>query len=314
MFLNISVMGFYSTKFSPAYRLRIFLLITPLMVTFFFNLSKPLATNSPLETNQIRFDIPITYNTQTSKWVKYFQTNGRRWFQIWLDRSAKYIPHIHRLLDQQGLPRDLVYLAMIESGFSAKAISSASAVGYWQFILPTAKRYGLRHSWWIDERKDIIKSTWAASRYLSDLKKKFGSWYLAAAGYNMGETRLRKLIRQHKTRNFWILSRKKNFPKETKDYIPKLIAATIIAKAPRLYGFRAPKGKPLQYNYFYVPGGTDLFKLARHLKVSRKSLLRLNPELLHGIVPKHVVSHRIRIPLGSAKKVSMFVQKKSKTF
>ena len=130
----------------------------------------------------------------------------------------------------------------------------------------------------------------------------------------MGETRLRKLIRRHKTRNFWTLSRKKNFPKETKDYIPKLIAATIIAKAPRLYGFRAPKGKPLQYNYFYVPGGTDLFKLARHLKISRKSLLRLNPELLHGIVPKHVVSHRIRIPLGSARKVAMFVQKKSQTF
>src|SRR5690606_25061797 len=107
----------------------------------------------------------------------------RKWFQVWLDRSEKYMPHIHRLLDQQGLPKDLSYLAMIESGYSSQAVSTASAVGYWQFILPTAQRYGLKHNWWIDERKDIIKSTWAASRYLSDLKKQFGSWYLAASGY-----------------------------------------------------------------------------------------------------------------------------------
>lgn len=300
-------MRFFLKKFSSLFW-HIFLIIPLIGLVFLINPSKSYGAQKPLEVDQIRFDIPITYNSQTSKWVKYFQTDGRRWFQIWLDRSAKYIPHIHRLLDQQGLPRDLVYLAMIESGFSAKAISSASAVGYWQFILPTAKMYGLRYSWWIDERRDIIKSTWAASRYLSDLKKKFGSWYLAAAGYNMGETRLRRLIKRYKTRNFWILSSKKRFPQETKDYIPKLIAATIIAKAPRLYGFRSPRGKPLKYSYFYVPGGTDLFKLARHLQIPRKSLLRLNPELLHGIIPKHVVSHRIRIPLGSAKKVSLFVQ------
>lgn len=255
----------------------------------------------------LKFDIPITYNAKVSKWVKYFQTTGKTWFQVWLDRSQNYISHIHRLLDQQGLPRDLGYLAMIESGYSSQAVSTADAVGYWQFILPTAKRYGLRHSWWIDERKDIIKSTWAASKYLSDLKKQFGSWYLAAAAYNMGETRLNNLIKKYNTRDYWILSQKKGFPKETQDYIPKLIAATMIAKAPKLYGFRTPKGKPLEYNYFYVPGGTDLFRLAEHLGVNRKDVLQLNPELVHGIVPKHVQSHRIRIPLGSAKKVAKYL-------
>lgn len=256
----------------------------------------------------LRFDIPIVYNAKVSKWVKYFQTSGKKWFQVWLDRSEKYMPHIHRLLDQQGLPRDLSYLAMIESGFSSQAVSTADAVGYWQFILPTAQRYGLQHSWWIDERRDIIKSTWAASKYLSDLKKIFGSWYLAASGYNMGETRLKKLILKHNTKDFWILSQKKDFPKETSDYVPKLIAATMISKAPKLYGFRASNGKPLSYNYFYVPGGTDLFRLAEYLQMNRKEITSLNPELIHGIVPKHVTSHRIRIPQGSAKKVAVYLK------
>lgn len=257
----------------------------------------------------LRFDIPITYNAKVSQWVKYFQTRGKKWFQVWLDRSEKYIPHIHRLLDQQGLPRDLCYLAMVESGFSSQAVSTADAVGYWQFILPTAKRYGLKHNWWIDERRDIIKSTWAASRYLSDLKKQFGSWYLAASAYNMGETRLKKLILKYRTTDYWVLSQKKDFPKETRDYIPKLIAATMISKAPKLYGFTKPKSKPLEYNYTYVPGGTDLFRLAEHLEVSRSELTQLNPELIHGIVPKQVQSHRIRIPMGSAKKVAGYLKK-----
>lgn len=269
---------------------------------------------NPYASKNIRFDIPMTYNAKVSKWVKYFQRTGRKWFQVWLDRSQTYLPHIHRLLDQQGLPRDLSYLAMIESGYSSQAVSTADAVGYWQFILPTAQRYGLKQSWWIDERRDIIKSTWAASRYLSDLKKQFGSWYLAASAYNMGETRLKNLILKHKTNDYWILSQKSDFPKETREYIPKLIAATMIAKAPRLYGFRTPKTIPLEYNYFYVPGGTDLFRLAQHLQVDRKTLMKLNPELVHGFVPKQINSHRIKIPTGTAKKVAQFINLNSKSF
>ncbi len=270
----------------------------------------PASIQSSSQSDQsLRFDIPITYNSKVSKWVNYFQNRGKKWFQVWLDRSDKYIPHIHRLLDQQGLPRDLCYLAMVESGFSSQAVSTADAVGYWQFILPTAQRYGLKHNWWIDERRDIIKSTWAASRYLSDLKKQFGSWYLAASAYNMGETRLKKLILKHNSKDFWILSQKNDFPKETRDYVPKLIAATMIAKAPKLYGFKKSNGKALEYNYTYVPGGTDLFRLAEHLGANRLDIMQLNPELVHGIVPKQVSSHRIRIPIGSAKKVAGFLRK-----
>lgn len=300
------------------------ILYTIILVLFIFssNLSlantpsfnKTTATKLSSSPNSISFDIPITYNSHVSKWVRYFQGKGRKWFQVWLDRSKIYMPHIHRLLDRRNLPRDLAYLAMIESGYSAKAISSASAVGYWQFILPTAKRYGLKHSWWIDERRDIIKSTWAASQYLNDLNNEFQSWYLAASAYNMGETRLRRLIKKHNTRDFWALSQKYDFPKETRDYIPKLIAATMIAKAPNLYGFKAPKGKVLEYNYFYVPGGTDLFRLAEHLGIERAQMLKLNPELLHGLVPAEVSSHRIRIPVGMAKQVASFVNVRNLSF
>ncbi len=284
------------------------LIFTLLLFSLISNASVPKRDN---EIKTVRFDIPITYNAKVSKWVKYFQTRGKKWFQVWLNRSEMYIPHINRLLDQQGLPRDLGYLAMIESGYSAQAVSSADAVGFWQFILPTAQKFGLQYSWWIDERKDIIKSTWAASKYLSHLKKLFGSWYLAASGYNMGETRLRKLIKRHNSSDFWILSQKKDFPEETRDYVPKLIAATMIAKAPKLYGFKRPNGKKLEYNYHYVPGGTDLFRLAEHLKIDRKDITKLNPELIHGMVPKHVPSHRIRIPMGSAKKVAKYLRREN---
>ncbi|MCB0361682.1 MAG: murein transglycosylase, partial [Bdellovibrionales bacterium] len=141
----------------------------------------------------------------------------------------------------------------------------------------------------------------------------FDSWYLTAAAYNMGEGRMRRLIRTHKTRNFWVLSKKKDFPAETREYIPKLIAAMLIAKNPRLYGFSELQPmSPYTYEYFSVPGGTDLFQLARHLKVGKKELKILNPELVHGFVPSFVKSHRIRIPKGTTTHVSRFVRIQAK--
>ncbi|RME18581.1 MAG: murein transglycosylase [Bdellovibrio sp.] len=257
------------------------------------------------------FDIPVTYNSKVKNWIQYFQTYARKDFKIWLERSSKYLPLIKYTLKQKGLPQDLAYLAMIESGFSSRAVSHASAVGYWQFIKATAQRYGLKISWWIDERRDFQKSTLAAARYLADLYKMFRSWYLAAAAYNMGENRLKRLIRKYKTKNFWVLSRKRDFPTETKNYIPKLIAALLIAKAPRLYGFHHIRPHaPYRYEYFYAPGGTDLVNLSRFLGIPYKKIKRLNPELIHGFIPKYVSSHRIRIPKGYSKLVSKYVSLK----
>jgi membrane-bound lytic murein transglycosylase D len=256
------------------------------------------------------FDIPVTYNTKVKWWINYFQTDGRRWFKTWLERSHAYLPQMQRVLAARDMPQDLAFVAMIESGFSSQATSSADAVGYWQFIAPTANRYGLKTTWWLDERRDFSKSTGAAARYLGDLFKQFGSWYLCAAAYNMGEGRMQRLVNRYHTHNYWILSKRGDFPEETKQYIPKLLAAMLIAKAPKLYGFHELNLKePYSFDYFSVPGGTDLLNLAHFIGVSGAQLTQLNPELLHGFIPRFVSTHRIRIPKGMQSRVSQFIRK-----
>lgn len=255
------------------------------------------------------FDIPVTYNQKVRYWINYFQGPGKKWFRTWIERSNAYLPLMQASLAKQNLPQDLAYVAMIESGFSPHAISSASAVGYWQFIQTTANRYGLKTNWWIDERRDHQKSTYAAGKYLGDLYRMFGSWYLTAAAYNMGEGRTNRLIKKYGTKNFWELSNQRDFPSETRDYIPKLLAAVLISKAPKLYGFHNLQLKdPYSYDYFHVPGGTDLMNLAQYLKIDHKTLERLNPELLKGFVPSFVDSHRIRIPKGMSSKASSYLR------
>jgi membrane-bound lytic murein transglycosylase D len=255
------------------------------------------------------FDIPITYNTKVKWWINYFQTTGRKWFRTWLERSSAIMPMMKKTMAQKGMPQDLAYVAMIESGFSAGAVSTAEAVGYWQFITPTANRYGLRTNWWLDERRDFSKSTTAAARYLGDLFRQFGSWYLTAAAYNMGEGRTQKLVNKYKTKNYWILSKRADFPDETRQYIPKLLAAMLIAKAPKLYGFHELNlQEPYSYESFTVPGGTDLYNMARFMGVNSARILQLNPELVRGFVPASVSSHRIRIPKGYTSKASAFVR------
>ena len=272
--------------------------------------SQAATTTSTLTTpNRLSFDIPVTYNSKVKWWIQNFQGNGRKWFKTWLERSNAYLPHMQNLLAAKGMPQDLAYIAMIESGFSAHATSHMEAVGYWQFITPTANTYGLETNWWLDERRDFLKSTQAAAKYLSDLFRMFNNWYLAACAYNMGENRLKKLIERHGTKDFWTLSKMEGFPQETREYVPKLLATVLISKSPKLYGFSDLNLKaPYRYEYFQIPGGTDLHDLADFLKVEPKDLLTLNPELLKGFVPSSVKSHRIRIPLGRTASVSKYVR------
>lgn len=253
------------------------------------------------------FDIPITYNDRVQGWIRYFQTSGRAGFQKWLARSTRYSPYIQKELGRAGLPKDIMYTAMIESGFSPVAESQAAAVGIWQFIKPTGERYGLKINWWLDERRNFVKSTQAAIRYKKDLYGMFGSWYLVAASYNCGETRVVNLIRKYGTKNFWEMARLGVLPKETMDYVPKIIAATLIAKAPGLYGFRNIEYQvPFEFDTALVPGGTDLFNLAQFLGVSPNYLKELNPDLLHGFIPPNINSHVIKIPKGSTKLVTQY--------
>lgn len=255
------------------------------------------------------FDLPVTYNKQVGSWISYFQTRGQKWFREWLERASRYMPFIQKELERAGLPTDLAYMVMIESGFSTSATSHADAVGPWQFIESTGNRYGLSKSWWLDERRDLRKATLAAIRYIQDLHQEFGSWYLVAASYNMGENGLRRQIQKHKTRDYWELIRRNALPKETQEYVPKILAAMLISKAPNLYGFRELERRtPLEYELMYVPGGTDMGLMADHLGLTRKSLRDLNAELILGYVPRQIEKHLVRVPKGSTTLVAEYLQ------
>lgn len=257
-------------------------------------------------------DVPLEVNPKVQYWIKVFQKNEKNYFNSWLIKSEEKLPKIKALLKKQKLPTDLAYLSIIESGLNPKAVSSANAVGYWQFMGPTALSFGLKINWWLDERHDLVKSTWAAGRYLKKLYGMFGNWYLSLSAYNMGETRLKGLIKRHKTKDFWTLSKKKGFPTETREYVPKFLAASLIVKNPLYYGFTPPTStqkKP--YSYQFVPGGTDLFELSRKFDVSAEDLKKLNPELKRYYIPKTVSSHRIRVPNDFRQKVSLYLSKNS---
>ena len=267
------------------------------------------------KTDHFIFDLPVTYNKKVSYWISYFQVRGKNFFRDWLEKSTKYMPLLQSELKKAGLPTDLAYMVMIESGFSTQAVSSAQAVGPWQFIQSTGTTYGLQKNWWLDERRDIKKSTQAAIRYLKDLNQEFGSWYLVAASYNMGENGLRRQIKKYGTRDYWELVKKGALPQETQDYVPKILAAMMIAKAPNLYGFRDIDAQfPLQYEMVFAPPGTDIDQLADHLSVTRKSMRELNAELFLGYIPKTAMGHYVHIPLGSLSVAREFFRDQNKKF
>jgi len=196
--------------------------------------------------HQANFNMPIQMNKQVRAYLTYFSTERKKIIGLQLARSTRYLPMIKEIFQEYGLPEDLAYLAMIESGFNPNARSSAGACGLWQFIKPTGQRYGLVINDQVDERRNPEKSTRAAARYLRDLYKQFGSWYLAAASYNCGERRVQQKLTKSSHRNFWELSANQCLPTETKNYVPQMIAAIIIAKNPQKFGFtNVPYQKPM---------------------------------------------------------------------
>jgi membrane-bound lytic murein transglycosylase D len=256
------------------------------------------------------FDIPITINGKVEQWVKYYQTRGRKVFSRWLARSRKYIPLMKELLGEKGLPEDLVYLALIESGYNPRAYSRRKAMGLWQFRYHTGKRYGLRVNWWIDERRDPVKSTVAAARYLKDLYDRFECWYLAAAGYNAGEGKISRAIKRYKTEDFWELTKYPYLKRETKNFIPKMIAAAVIAKNPEDYGFSdISYEEPIRFETVRVNAATDLRVIAKASESTYKELKRLNPELRRWCTPPNFPDYELKLPYG---KKEVFVRNFSK--
>ena len=236
------------------------------------------------------------------KFIQYFQTRGRKKFELYLSRSGRYVGMMQKILARYGLPEDLVYVALIESGFSPKAYSVAKAAGPWQFISATGRRYGLRIDWWADERRDAEKSTHAAASYLRDLYGMFESWPLAAAAYNAGEGKIQKAVIRYKSDDFSELIRHRYLKQETKDYVPKMLAALTIAKDPDKYGFGdVAYEAPLDLRVVTVPGGTDLAAVARLLEVPVESIHDWNPELRRFCTPPNRETYDLRLSVDAAR-------------
>lgn len=246
------------------------------------------------------FDIPIVINDDVIRWMDYFTGRGRKYYAKWLNRSSRYRPMMYRKLDEAGMPRDLVYLSMIESGYATHAYSRAAAVGLWQFITPTAKEWGMRVDWWVDDRRDPEMATDAAIRFLGHLNNKYGHWYLAWAAYNGGPGRVNRAIKKHGTKDFWELVERDGFAAETDNYVPKLIAAAIIGHDPAAYGFTDIDPEPeLVYDEVLVGPNIGLDVLARCAGMSPSEFQALNPHLRRWALPPDGKDFRLRVPVGT---------------
>jgi membrane-bound lytic murein transglycosylase D len=246
-----------------------------------------------------KYDIPVELNDAVVAYIRFFQTDAREHFSKWLGRSTRYIPMMRGVLERERIPLDTVYLAMIESGFSAYAYSFAKAAGPWQFVVGTSKRYGLLTDFWVDERRDPYKATVAAAKYLKDLRERFhGNWYLAWAGYNAGEGKISRAIRKEKTTDFWrMMGKGRTLRAETKQYVPKLIAAALIAKHPERFGFHVDYQEPVESEQVRVPDATDLHVLANAAGISFEEFRDLNPELRRFCTPPG--GWTIKLPKGT---------------
>jgi membrane-bound lytic murein transglycosylase D len=257
---------------------------------------------------EISFDFPVVKNDKVLYYVDYFSGPAQKVFKRWLERSARYLPMMQKTFAEEGLPQDLVYLAMIESGFNNRAYSWAHAAGPWQFIEGTGRLYGLDNDWWRDERRDPVKATRAAARHLKDLYNCFeGDWYLAVAAYNAGSGKIGRAVEMYGTRDFWQLSHGSYLQPETKNYLPKLLAALLIAKEPGKYGFtELDYLPPFDFETVTVPTTTDLEIIADLSGSSYDDIKNLNPELKRWCTPPGVKNYEVRIPSGNR---TAFVEK-----
>jgi membrane-bound lytic murein transglycosylase D len=253
----------------------------------------------------VRWDLPAVSNASVERFVNLFTGSKSDEFALSLKRSGRYEGMIRRKLRERGMPEDLVYLSMIESGFNVTARSRAQAVGLWQFMAPTARGYGLRVDQYVDERKDPEKATDAALRYLRDLHQQFGAWYLAAAAYNTGDGRVSRALKAElgtsrgRESDFWRI--RNRLPRETREYVPRMLAAATIGKEPHKYGMGdVERWMPVATEVVQVPAATPLAVVASAVGMEEKELARLNPHLVRRMTPPGKKPFPVRVPDGRA--------------
>ena len=258
------------------------------------------AIEKPAESRRLEFSKAVIENSRVRYFVNYFSRSGKRHFEKILARSGKYLPMISRVLREEELPNELAYLALIESGFVTNATSIHGAAGLWQFLPATARKYGLRIDGWIDERRDPVKSTHAAAAYLKDLHDYFGRWYLATAAYNGGQGAVDRAMQNSKTKDFSSLAENVKLREETRNFVPKFVAVTLIASDPQKYGFESVRYEsPLEYEEIEIDAPVKLEVLARTAGADIASLRELNPALLRNTTPPGEKSFSVKIPAGT---------------
>jgi membrane-bound lytic murein transglycosylase D len=246
-------------------------------------------------------DIPIAQNKRVLSYVELFQGRLREFIHDGLTRGTKYLPMIQDVFRAEGLPLDLAYIPIIESGFKPNALSRAKAKGPWQFMKATALENGLHHDWYIDERSDPEKATIAAAKYLKTLSKMFdGDWNLVLAAYNGGQGRVQRAVKRSGKEDFWELSAtSKYLPRETREYVPLILAAIIVAKNPAQYGFNIVAHEPLSYDKVNVPRAVDLRRVAEWTGTSIDEIQALNPQLRRWTTPVKYPTFELKVPPGT---------------
>jgi membrane-bound lytic murein transglycosylase D len=264
----------------------------------------PQQADAPATSGPIKAELSIPDQPSVDLWTRRFSGEKHKSFQIHLDRAQNYAVPCQEIFRQQGLPEDLIYVALVESGFTPTARSHANAVGMFQFIATTGKRYRLEQNQWIDERRHPFKAARAAAEYLSFLYDTFGSWPLALAGYNCGEKAVQTALDKSGFKTFWELAQNGYLPAETRDYVPKFYATVKIVRDSKLYGF---KYDPQQYTPKHetvpVPGGVKLAWLEKQTGVPESSLRNCNPELCQPVTPPGNSSYELCVPVGTGEAV-----------
>jgi membrane-bound lytic murein transglycosylase D len=255
-----------------------------------------------VQTDLAIHDVPIPLNPRVMAFIQLFQGRLREFIQEGLERGSKYLPMIQNVFRAEGLPLDLAYIPLVESAFKPNALSRAKAKGVWQFMSGTGVENGLRQDWYIDERSDPEKATIAAAKYLNTLAKMFdGDWYLALASYNGGPGRVQRALKTSRTDDFWSLASKKNaLPRETRDYVPMILAAIVIARNPAQYGFEFQAEPSIAYDTVTLPRPVDLRRVAEWTDSSIDEIQSLNPELRRWTTPVRDEAYELKVPAGTA--------------